>query len=119
MNPTTPLHLNFSSAGCVCESCATAEAKKNADALAAEHAQLLGELFTEWCVSMWNGNPRGWNEEETEKIWQLAEDRCKTLGLSAMEAFERFTLDAGKANNVSAETLPGVWRELFQLQSSS
>lgn len=112
------LPLNFADAGCVCESCATAEAKKKNDALAAEHAQLLGELFTEWCVSQWNGNPRGWTHEEIEKIWDLAEDRCKPFGLSALEVFEKFTRDAGKANNVCAETLPGVWRELFQLQAA-
>jgi hypothetical protein len=112
------LPLNFTDAGCVCESCATAEAKKKNDALAAEHAQLLGELFTEWCVSQWNGNPRGWADDEIEKIWQLAEERCKIFGVPAIAAFERFTLDRGAVHGIKAETLPGVWRELFLIDAA-
>jgi hypothetical protein len=110
--------FNFSEAGCVCDSCTTAETKKKADALAAEHAQLLGELFTEWAYSEWGPNARGWTREEIEKIWQLAENRCKTFGVPAINVFERFTLDRGAVHGIQAHSLPGVWRELFQIDGA-
>jgi hypothetical protein len=117
-----PPKPNFSSAGCDCAQCCPsqvlAEIKARADEMqTVVDADMIGQLLTEWATSMWGANPRDWTHEEIEKIWQLAEQRCALFGVSAISAFERFTLDRAAVHGIQAETLPGVWRQLFQIDA--